>query len=421
MHARCVYVCDCICVCVTVSVSARVSLALLRGYTFCGKDAMGQYWGQYAYNRTHRVIELVLCLVSEMLTHTYRRSSFSHGHVSSFSLHKMDDQEAALTCKDRMSIDVVVGGRHTLALAAITSTGEVKGGWRWVQALPYIYVHLTRSFRRTPSRARVRRQVVCVFVCARTCLYVCLSVSLSVYLSVTACLCATPRRIHFTVLDQSEVVVAHPEGFHSTSGGRRDNGEIGEGSCNCGGRVRLPDKSVEERDRGGDGEFGEGAGGAGRDLEGGTRAGGRRVHGSAHTGNWAEEGIAGHEDRDAPSGRREGVRENGDVADGVEGVEEAKEETCRFEQVVDGHHCYGMSKGFQALSEPGLVRVGLSICSVSFCACPCRVTSVRACTLCSSASFHVCIHTQPTQAVSHAHTRVPGNDRCQRLSHGVLR
>ena len=173
--------------------------------------------------------------------------------------------------------------------------------------------------------------------------------------------------------------MAHPEDFHSTSGGRRNNGETGEGSCNCGGRARVPDKSAEERDRGGDGEFGEGAGGAGRDLEGGTRAGGRRMHGDAHTGNWAEEGIAGHEDRDAPSGRREGVRENGDSADGVEVVEEAKEETCRFEQVVDGHHCYGMNKGFQALSEPGLVRVCLSICFVSFCACPCLVTlSVRA-------------------------------------------
>jgi hypothetical protein len=183
--------------------------------------------------------------------------------------------------------------------------------------------------------------------------------------------------------------VAHPEDFHSTSGGRRNNGETGEGSCNCGGRARVPDKSAEERDRGGDGEFGEGAGGAGRDLEGGTRAGGRRMHGDAHTGNWAEEGIAGHEDRDAPSGRREGVRENGDSADGVEVVEEAKEETCRFEQVVDGHHCYGMNKGFQALSEPGLVRVCLSVClclflrmslSGSFCPClhlvPARVPSL---------------------------------------------
>ena len=188
MHAWCVYVCDCICVCVSVSVSARVSLALLRGYTFCGKDALGQCWGQYAYNRTHRIFELALCLVSEMLTHTYRRSSFSHGHVSSFSLHKMDDQEAALTCKDSMSIDVVVGGRHTLALAAITSTGEVKGGWRWVQALPYIHVHLTLSLRRTPSRACVRRQVVCVFVRARTCLSLSLSLCLSVCLYLSVCL-----------------------------------------------------------------------------------------------------------------------------------------------------------------------------------------------------------------------------------------
>jgi hypothetical protein len=141
---------------VSVSVSApRVSLALLRGYTFCGKDAIGQCWGficlqqDSPYNRTCS-LPRERGANPHIPTHTdtYRRSSFSHGHVSSFSLHKMDEQETALTCKDRMSIDVVVGGRHTLALAAITSTGEVKGGWRWEQALPYIHVHLNLSFRR---------------------------------------------------------------------------------------------------------------------------------------------------------------------------------------------------------------------------------------------------------------------------------
>ena len=45
-------------------------------------------------------------------------------------LFKLDDQEAALTCKDRLSIDVLVGAQHSLAVAAVTSTGVVKGGWR---------------------------------------------------------------------------------------------------------------------------------------------------------------------------------------------------------------------------------------------------------------------------------------------------
>ena len=45
-------------------------------------------------------------------------------------LSKLDDQEAALTCKDRLSIHVLVGVQHSLAVAAVTSTGVVKGGWR---------------------------------------------------------------------------------------------------------------------------------------------------------------------------------------------------------------------------------------------------------------------------------------------------
>ena len=178
-----------------------------------------------------------------------------------------------------------------------------------------------------------------------------------------------PRRLRFTAMDQSKVVAAYQDDHASAStsagAGRQSlgNGGGGEGGCDCGERVSRPDVSAEERGRAGDG-------------------------GEEYTERSAEEGIAGPEDRAALGSRHEGVRDSGAGADGVAGVGESGEETCRFEQIVDGHHCYGMSKGFQALSEPGLVCVCVCMCVyVCVCVCVCVCVIVY-----QSVLIALCVH-----------------------------